>query len=92
MYFSKDDICEHFCNEHCCSTDCPNIQYETVENKYGCGIADDMGLERISCKNCNYNVNYCTCKDCFFLGSDKCKNFTYVLTDTDSVIIVRRWE
>lgn len=92
MNFSKDDMCEHFCNNHCCSNDCPNIQYEYVENKYGYGIADDIGLERISCKKCNYNVKNCTCEDCLFLGSNNCKNFIGVMRDTDALYVVRRCE
>ena len=90
MIISKDDMCEHFCNYHCCTTDCPNIQYESIDQKYGYGIADDMGLERISCKNCKYNIKNCTCEDCYFLGGDKCKNFIGVSQDTDSLIIIRR--
>lgn len=92
MIFSKDDMCENFCNYHCSTNDCPNIQYEAVENNYGYGIADDIGLERVTCKNCNYNTKYCTCEDCFFLGSDKCKNFIGVMKDTDAVYIARRCE
>lgn len=65
--------CEHFCNYHCCSNDCPNIQYDTIDEKYGYGIADDIGLKQTVCKSCNYNEIYCTCEDCYLLYSKYCK-------------------
>ena len=52
-----------FVNYHC-SSDCPNAEYETADSRYGFGIADDMGLEKVSCKECRYNTG--RCEDCLF--------------------------
>ena len=35
-----------FVNSHC-SLDCPNAEYEMADDRYGFGIADDMGLEKV---------------------------------------------
>lgn len=61
-----------FCNYHCSTNDCPNIQYDMADDKWGYGIADDMGLERQSCKTCGYETY--ECKDCFDNGTDRCPN------------------
>lgn len=45
-----DDI-----NEHCITSDCPNIAADIADERFGYGIADDMGLVRIACKDCPYN-------------------------------------
>lgn len=58
--------CENFCNYHCITNDCPNIQVDTIDELYGYGIASDMGIERISCKRCEWNDRNCTCRDCYF--------------------------
>ena len=65
-------ICEHFCNYHCSTSDCPDIQCDMADNKWGYGIAEDMGLERIDCKDCAYNDKHCTCEDCYFKDSSDC--------------------
>lgn len=64
--------CEHFCNYHCSTSDCPNIQYEAANEYWGYGIADDMGLERIRCSECQYADKHRTCEDCYFKGSPEC--------------------
>lgn len=64
--------CENFCNAHCCTSDCPHIQYDAADEMWGYGIADDMGLERVRCKDCLYADKRCTCKDCYFQGSNEC--------------------
>lgn len=64
--------CEHFCNGHCCTSDCPNIQCDMADDKWGFGIAEDMGLERIRCSDCVYYDKRCDCDDCYFNGSAEC--------------------
>lgn len=59
-----------FTSFHCLTNDCPNIQYDFADSKYGFGIADDMGLEKINCSECIYN-SY-ACDDCLFQGSNDC--------------------
>lgn len=58
-----------FVNYHC-SFDCPNFQLDEIDDRYGFGIADDMGIERISCKQCLYNSG--KCDDCLFVKSSDC--------------------
>lgn len=41
-----------FTNYHCTCGDCPNAQYDIADDRYGFGIAEDMELEKISCKEC----------------------------------------
>ena len=48
---SKSKRQECFVNGHCCY-DCPDFQIQTVEERYGYGIAEDMGLEETECKDC----------------------------------------
>lgn len=64
--------CEQFCNYHCSTDDCPNIQYDAADQYWGFGIADDIGLERIKCRDCLYADKRCTCEDCYFMGSEEC--------------------
>ena len=72
MYGCKSYMkCAYFCNSHCCSYDCPNIQCDIFEERYDLPC-NDVGLERLSCKQCSYNDKYCTCDDCLFLGSEDC--------------------
>lgn len=61
-----------FVNAHC-SCDCPNFQIDTANEKYGYGIADDMGLEEINCKHCYYNSG--RCEDCLFENSKECPEY-----------------
>ncbi len=61
-----------FVNYHC-SLDCPNTEYETADDRYGFGIADDMGLEKVSCKQCCYNTG--RCEDCLFEHSKECPEY-----------------
>ena len=61
-----------FVNYHC-SSDCPNAEYEMANDRYGFGIADDMGLEKISCKQCRYNTG--RCEDCLFIHSKDCPEY-----------------
>lgn len=64
--------CECFCNYHCSTNDCPNIQGDIATERYGDGIAEDMGLYRVECKDCIYSDKRCTCDDCYFKGSAEC--------------------
>ena len=61
-----------FTNAHCCD-DCPNCQIDEIDNKYGYGIADDMGLKKIDCKKCQYNTN--RCEDCLFQNCKECPEY-----------------
>lgn len=61
-----------FVNAHC-SCDCPNAEYEMADDRYGFGIADDMGLEKINCKQCCYNTG--KCEDCLFIHSKDCPEY-----------------
>lgn len=58
-----------FVNGHCCF-DCPNFEIQMVDERYGYGIAEDMGLEEIKCKDCHYNSG--KCKDCLLEYSTDC--------------------
>lgn len=64
--------CGYFCNVHCTNSDCPNIQYDEVENIWGAGIAEDMGMERVKCGECYYTDRRCGCDDCLFYDSMDC--------------------
>ncbi len=50
-----DSVCDSFVSYHC-GTDCPNIQADIADEKFGDGIAADMGLERIKCRDCGWNT------------------------------------
>lgn len=63
---------ECFVNFHC-SSDCPNFQIYRVDQYYGYGIANDIGLKEISCKDCYYNSG--KCEDCLFEHSQDCPEF-----------------
>lgn len=69
---SKSKRQECFVNGHCCY-DCPNFEIQTVEERYGAGIADDIGLEEVECKNCYYNSG--ECKDCLLKNSPDCPKY-----------------
>lgn len=60
-----------FCAASCIDGSCPNAQYEAAEEKWGGGIAEDMGLERISCIKCGWNTR--KCEDCIFQNSEYCQ-------------------
>ena len=62
-----------FVNAHC-SIDCPNFQFDIANERYGYGIAEDMGLERISCKECYYNTTG-KCDDCLFFNDPECAEY-----------------
>ena len=61
-----------FVNAHC-SYNCPNFQIDIANERYGYGIADDMGFEKVSCKECRYNSG--KCEDCLFEHSDDCPEY-----------------
>lgn len=63
-------LCENFCNSHC-EYDCPNIQIDMFEERYDLP-ASEIGLERITCKNCQFNIKYCDCNDCYLKNSKDC--------------------
>ena len=58
-----------FVNFHC-SYDCPNFTIDIANNRYGYGIAEDMGFKRIRCKECYYNTG--KCEDCLFFNGSEC--------------------
>ena len=58
-----------FVNVHC-SIDCPNFQIDIANERYGYGIAEDMGFERIRCKDCYHNTG--KCEDCLFFNGSEC--------------------
>ena len=62
--------CPNYCSLNCTNGQCPNAQYEAADDRWGYGIADDMGLEKISCKKCGYNTG--TCDSCLWEGSKEC--------------------
>lgn len=62
-----------FVNYHCSNGDCPNSEHEIADDRYGYGTADDMGLEKISCKQCRYNTG--RCEDCLFIHSKDCPEY-----------------
>lgn len=66
--------CEWFSNFHCSTNDCPNIRCDEFEERWDVP-AEDAGLERIHCKDCHYNDNYCTCDDCFLQHSKDCPEY-----------------
>lgn len=63
--------CKHFCNYHCSTSDCPNIQCDMFEDRYDLS-SSEIGLERVNCKNCEYSDKNCDCDDCYFVGSKDC--------------------
>ena len=63
--------CEHFCNAHC-SFDCPNFEIDMFEERYDLP-ASEVGLKRVSCKECQYSDKNCDCNDCYFQNSENCK-------------------
>lgn len=67
----KATKCKHFCNYHCSTSDCPNIQCDMFEEKYDLP-SSEIGLERTACKYCQYNDKNFTCDDCLFKGSMYC--------------------
>lgn len=64
---------ECFVNAHC-AYDCPNFQIDIANERYGYGIADDMGLEKVSCKDCRYHSG--KCEDCLFEHSKECPEYS----------------
>lgn len=64
--------CSNFCNAHCSCSDCPSIQADTFEDRFDLP-ASEIGLERIDCKDCEYNEKYCTCDDCYLICSEYCQ-------------------
>lgn len=59
-----------FVNGHCCY-DCPNFEIQMANEKYGYGIADDMGLKEIKCSECCWEKN-AECIDCLFANTENC--------------------
>ena len=43
-----------------CSLDCPNFQIDMLDDRYGYGISDDIGLERIRTIKRTMNANKTT--------------------------------
>lgn len=59
--------CKNYCGLACIDGSCPNAQYEAADERYGYGIAEDMGLEKTKCKDC---YKYKGCSDCI---NEDCK-------------------
>lgn len=59
-------------NPHC-AYDCPNFVIDQINDKYGYGIADDMGFEEVKCKDCYYETGECS--DCLFEHSEDCPEY-----------------
>ena len=59
-----------FCATECIDGYCPNVQYDAADDKWGAGIADDIGLEKTSCGQCAYNTGRCV--DCTFVNTNRC--------------------
>lgn len=55
----------------CGTSNCPSIEYDMADQRFGYGIADDMGLEKIQCKDCYYMTG--KCEDCLFYESPECE-------------------
>ena len=66
------DKCERFCNANC-SFNCPNAAIERWEEIYDMDVQRELGIERTSCSECMYNDKYCTCEDCYLIGTEDCK-------------------
>ncbi len=59
-----------FCHSCCVDGSCPNAQIESMDDKYGYGIAEDVGMKKIKCSECIYFSD--DCKDCIFEETDYC--------------------
>lgn len=66
-----------FTSAACYDSRCPNIEYEMADNRWGYGIAEDMGLEKIKCKDCVYHTG--ECKDCTFFNTEYCCEYSIVI-------------
>ena len=66
--------CDHFCNYHCSTFDCPNIQADAFEEKWDLP-AFEGGYQRVKCKKCQYYDKRCNCTDCYFYQSEDCPNY-----------------
>lgn len=60
-----------FVNGHC-GYDCPNNAVFYIDDKYGFGIAEDIGFREIKCSECYYESG--ECKDCLFSNTEHCPN------------------
>lgn len=63
-------------NRHCISSDCPNIQCDMCDDKWGYGIAEDIGLSRIKCSECDYRRG--DCDDCIIKGTPPCPEAPHI--------------
>lgn len=60
--------CSNFVNANC-SYNCPNAALELACDRWDLDPTD-FGMERITCKECNYNDDNCDCEDCYVNGVD----------------------
>ncbi len=68
---AKQKRCSSFCASECVDGYCPNARYEAADAMYdNAGLAEDMGFERIKCKDCGFNTG--TCEECIFTKSQYC--------------------
>lgn len=53
-----------------CSYHCSNVDIEAYDYIYGYGAAEELGYEKIDCKDCSSNSG--KCEDCLFDGGEYC--------------------
>lgn len=58
--------CSGFVNANCCF-DCPNAKLEAACDYWDLDPSD-FGMRKISCKECQYNDDNCSCEDCYLKG------------------------
>lgn len=64
--------CPKFCNGNC-SYRCPNATIEAYDEKWGGPAAEDMGLEKVECKDCYLNEE--RCDYCYFQNTEECPEY-----------------
>lgn len=58
--------CINFVNGNC-SINCPNAKLKSACDYWDLDVSD-FGMEIISCKECSYSDEYCSCDDCCVNG------------------------
>lgn len=64
--------CSNFCNANC-SYRCPNAVIEAYDERWGGPAAEDMGLEKVQCRDCH--LNEIRCDYCYFHGTKDCPEY-----------------
>lgn len=62
---------ECFTAVQCTDGRCPNAEIDMCDERYGFGIAEDIGLHETYCSRCMYNTGQC--KDCLFIDNEICE-------------------